>query len=139
MPAHVTAIDWLHRHGQIDDDRFIAGLVLEWLFRQSEAKPAAASLAVARAPRGWRREPLGRAHAVDHLAAIAEDLGSDLWPVLGLVVAQGYTLFRLETELGYPVRSGKIVVAIALGQLQRALDRRGFFRTPVVLEEPAHA
>lgn len=121
-----SPLSWLHARGHLSDAQFAAG---EWLRRDWEMAQLAPGVTMRWDPvrvqgggeRGLNpseRQLAARARFDGALAAAGPGLSDVLWRV----VCAGETLPDAEKALAWPVRSGKLVLRLALDRVA------GFYR-----------
>lgn len=121
-----SPLSWLHARGHLSDAQFAAG---EWLRRDWEMAQLAPGVTMRWDPvrvqgggeRGLNpseRQLAARARFDGALAAAGPGLSDVLWRV----VCAGETLPDAERALAWPVRSGKLVLRLALDRVA------GFYR-----------
>jgi hypothetical protein len=116
-----SPLTWLHARGHLSDRQFDAGERLRADWERAQLAP---SITMRWDPvRGSggadaRLTPSERQMAArDRFNAALADAGADLSDVLWRVVCAGEGLPDAEKALGWPVRSGKLVLRIALDRL----------------------
>ncbi|WP_408033949.1 DUF6456 domain-containing protein [Thermaurantiacus tibetensis] len=120
-----SPLSWLHRRKFIDDrqlaagerlrrDHHLARLDARVTMRWDLAAPADSA-----APRGADAQILGSLAARARFHAAMEAVGPGLADILWRVVCAGEGLEPAEKGLGWPVRSGKLVLGMALERLAR--------------------
>ncbi len=126
-----SPLAWLHARGHLTDRQLDAGEKLRFDYERASLGP--------RVTMGWNPEPhgKGRRGPADHMEpgemqlaakqrfdhALAA-LGGELSDIAWRVVCDGQTMGLAERGLGWPARSGKLVLRIALDRLA------GFYRLP---------
>lgn len=116
-----SPLGWLHAHGHLDDRLFEAGERLRADYEAAQLGPSITMRWDAvnikgtgeRGLSGTERQIAARAR-FDGAVAQA---GSGLADVLWRVVCAGETLPTAEKGLGWPVRSGKLVLKLALDRV----------------------
>ncbi len=116
-----SPVSWLHARGHLDNRQFAAG---ELLRRDFEAARMMPSLTMRWDPVRHKRamdeglSPSERQMAArDRFHAALDHAGSDLADVLWRVACAGESLAVAERVLGWPARSGKLVLRIALDRI----------------------
>ena len=119
-----SPLGWLHAHGHIDARQYQAGERLRTDFEMARLGPAVTMR--------WDAVPISgtRRGAVDHLEAGERQIfakrrfddalaviGSDLNDVAWRVICVGESVPAAERALGWPARSGKLVLRLALDRL----------------------
>lgn len=126
-----SPLGWLHARGHLTDRQFDAGEKLRFDYERASLGPQVTM--------DWNPQPRakGRRSAPGHLGpserqlvakqrfdgAIAA-LGGDLADIAWRVICDGQGVPGAERGLGWPARSGKLVLRIALDRLA------GFYRLP---------
>lgn len=126
-----SPLGWLHARGHLTDRQFDAGEKLRGDFERASLGP--------RVTMGWNPEPRGKGRRgpADHLdptemqlaakqrfdGALAA-LGGDLADIAWRVICDGQGVPGAERGLGWPARSGKLVLRMALDRLA------GYYRLP---------
>jgi hypothetical protein len=121
-----SPLSWLHARGHLSDAQLAAGECLRRDFERAQLAPGVTMRwdAVRIAGTGERglnpteRQLAARQRFDGALAAAGKDLADILWRV----VCAGETLPTAERALAWPVRSGKLVLRIALDRVA------GFYR-----------
>jgi hypothetical protein len=121
-----SPMSWLHARGHLSDAQLAAGECLRRDFERAQLAPGVTMRwdAVRIAGTGERglnpteRQLAARQRFDGALAAAGKDLADILWRV----VCAGETLPTAERALAWPVRSGKLVLRIALDRIA------GFYR-----------
>jgi hypothetical protein len=118
-----SPLGWLMRRGLISERQFAAGERLRgdhWRGGHSSRVTMRWERGAGHAPADGGRAEAGMAGSVDArarfdaaLAAVGRGLGDILWRV----VCEGEGLEAAEKGLGWPVRSGKLVLGLALDRL----------------------
>ena len=115
-----SPLTWLHARGHLDDRQFIAGERLRADWETGQLSPSVTmNWSPVRANSNWRglepgeRQIAARARFEKAVAAV----GAGLSDVLGRVVCAGEGLPDAERALGWPVRSGKLVLRLALDRV----------------------
>ncbi|WP_395326874.1 DUF6456 domain-containing protein [Novosphingobium sp. BL-8H] len=119
--AAESALSWLHARGHLSDRRFAAGELLRADWERAQLAP--------RVTMRWEPVRIGGGSGADltpgerQIAAKARfdgavaTAGPGLEDVLWRVVCAGETLPLAEKALGWPVRSGKLVLGLALDRV----------------------
>ncbi|MCS6987757.1 MAG: DUF6456 domain-containing protein [Sphingomonadaceae bacterium] len=125
-----SPLTWLHRRGMLTDRQYAAGERLVKTFHEAglagrvtmrwDAVPADG----AAGPWGADRSVLGRMDARRRFHEAMDAVGPGLSDILWRVVCAGEGLATAERALGWPVRSGKLVLGIALDRLAAHYDGR---------------
>ncbi len=119
-----SPLGWLHAHGHVSDRQLLAGEKLRSDYEAAQlgarttmiwdATPIAKSKRAAPSP----LTPTERAlHAKQRFDAGIEALGRDLADIAWRVICAGEGLPVAEKAMGWPLRSGKLVLRIALDRL----------------------
>jgi Domain of unknown function (DUF6456) len=127
-----SPLSWLHSRGHLTNRQFLAGEKLRSDYEAASMAPSVTmrwdNLPVARnrrsAPDGLNqteRMISAKARFDGALAAVGPGLSDIAWRV----VCAGESLPAAERDMAWPVRSGKLVLRIALDRLA------GFYRLPV--------
>jgi hypothetical protein len=119
-----SPLSWLHAHGHLNDRQLLAG---EKLRSDYEAACLGPNVTM-----NWRHMPVSRGkrsapaaitatehmlHAKQRFDGGIEALGRDLSDIAWRVICAGETLPIAEKAMGWPLRSGKLVLRIALDRL----------------------
>lgn len=126
-----SPLAWLHAHGHIDRRQFDAGERLRADYETAQMQPSITMRWDASPVSGARRaapdhlesgeRQLAAKQRFDHaLAALGKDLNDIAWRV----ICSGEALPTVERDLGWPSRSGKLVLRLALDRLAE------FYRIP---------
>lgn len=126
-----SPLSWLHARGYLTDREFLAGEKLRSDYEAAALEPSVTmrwdNVPVARsrrsAPDGLNqteRMIAAKARFDGALAAVGPDLSDIAWRV----VCAGESIPMAERRMAWPVRSGKLVLRIALDRLA------GFYRLP---------
>lgn len=126
-----SPLSWLHARGHLTDRQFLAGEKLRRDYEVASLEPSVTmrwnNAPVARNRRGapdglnqTERMISAKARFDGALAAIGLDLSDIAWRV----VCAGESIAVAERGMAWPVRSGKLVLRIALDRLA------GFYRLP---------
>lgn len=122
-----SPLGWLHARGHLDERQYMAGEKLRGDYEAAAMGPNVTMR--------WDAMPRGKVHAPEHAservvaaklrfdAALAA-LGADLADIAWRVICAGEAVPVAERALSWPVRSGKLVLRIALDRLA------GFYRLP---------
>lgn len=122
-----SPLSWLHARGHLSDVQLAAGECLRRDFEKAQLAPGitmrwdVVRIGSAQGERGLNpteRQVAARQRFDGALAAAGKDLADILWRV----VCAGDTLPVAERALAWPVRSGKLVLRIALDRVA------GFYR-----------
>lgn len=116
-----SPLSWLHARGHLTDAQLAAGECLRRDFERAQLAPGVTMRwdvvrAVGTGERGLNpseRQIAARKRFDDALAVAGRDLADILWRV----VCAGETLPVAERALAWPVRSGKLVLRIALDRV----------------------
>jgi Domain of unknown function (DUF6456) len=119
-----SPLSWLHARGKISDRQFAAGELLRRDYEQAGLGPRvtmAWSVAPAHrrrkaAPAGFVGNEFSMAARQRFEAAIAQ-AGAGLSDILWRVVCAGEAVPGAERALGWPVRSGRLVLTLALDRV----------------------
>jgi hypothetical protein len=116
-----SPLTWLHARGHVSDRQFDAGERLRADWERAQLAP---SITMSWNPvrgsggGGGALTPSERQMAArDRFHAAVDHAGADLSDVLWRVVCAGEGLPETEKALGWPVRSGKLVLKIALDRI----------------------
>lgn len=117
-----SPLGWLHARGHLSDAQFAAGELLRRDWERAQLAPGITMRWDAVRIRGSGAEsglnPTERQIAARaRFAAAAEAAGPGLADILWRVVCAGETLPDAERELTWPVRSGKLVLKLALDRV----------------------
>jgi Domain of unknown function (DUF6456) len=119
-----SPLSWLHAHGHLDERQFLAG---EKLRSDYEAACLGPRTTIA-----WENLPVGRGKRsapspitpTEHMLSAKrrfdggiEALGRDLADIAWRVICAGESVPSAEKGMGWPLRSGKLVLRIALDRL----------------------
>lgn len=124
-----SPLSWLHARGHLDDRQLLAGEILRGDYEAAALGPCVTMR--------WDAAPVERkrghvpSNPTDRMisakarfdAALA-DIGPDLSDIAWRVICAGEGVPLAERALGWPVRSGKLVLRIALDRLA------AFYRLP---------
>ncbi len=121
-----SALSWLHARGHLTDAQLAAGECLRRDFEIAQIAPGVTMRwdavriqgGVSRGLNSTERQLAARQRFDGALAAAGNDLSDILWRV----VCAGESLPMAERALAWPVRSGKLVLRIALDRVA------GFYR-----------
>ena len=106
-----SPLSWLHARGHLNDAQLAAGVTMRW-------DAVRISGCGERGMNATERQLAARERFDGALAAAGKDLADILWRV----VCAGEALPAAERALAWPVRSGKLVLRIALDRVA------GFYR-----------
>ncbi|MFC4291809.1 DUF6456 domain-containing protein [Sphingorhabdus arenilitoris] len=119
-----SPLSWLHARGHLTDRQFLAGENLRQSYESACLGPrvtmrwdglgAGRSKSRVAAPTPESEKIL---FAKDRFDAAIEALGSDLSDIAWRVICAGEGVSSAERNLGWPTRSGKLVLRIALNRL----------------------
>lgn len=115
-----SPLTWLHARGHLSDRQFVAGERLRQDWETAQLSP---SLTMSWDPVRIKGTGSGLSPTERQLAARArfdgavERAGSGLADILWRVVCAGESLPMAEKELAWPVRSGKLVLSLALDRV----------------------
>lgn len=119
-----SPLSWLHAHGHLSDRQLLAGEKLRGDYESACLGPRTTmvwdSSPVSRGKRGAPSPftPTERAlHAKQRFDGALEALGSDLSDIAWRVICAGEGVPVAEKAMGWPLRSGKLVLRIALDRL----------------------
>lgn len=119
-----SPISWLHSRGHLSDRQYLAGEKLREVYEAASLGP--------RVTMRWENTPILRGKhrapaameasdrmlsAKDRFDAAIAILGSDLADIAWRVICAGEGVSAAEKTLGWPCRSGKLVLGIALNRL----------------------
>jgi hypothetical protein len=119
-----SPLSWLHAHGHLDERQFLAGEKLRGDYE--------AACLGARTTMVWDHMPVSRGKRVapspmtptEHMLAAKRRfdggiaaLGRDLSDIAWRVICAGESVPAAEKGMGWPLRSGKLVLRIALDRL----------------------
>ncbi|MFM2410209.1 MAG: hypothetical protein RL481_1037 [Pseudomonadota bacterium] len=119
-----SPLSWLHAHGHLDERQFLAGEKLRSDYERACLGP--------RTTMTWEHMPVARGKRAapsalnpsEHMIAAKrrfdggiEALGRDLSDIAWRVICAGETVPLAEKTMGWPLRSGKLVLRIALDRL----------------------
>jgi hypothetical protein len=126
-----SPLAWLHARGHLNDRQLLAGEKLRYDYEaacigpkitmQWDAAPISRSRRAAPAPMEASERVLSAKDRFDHALEI---LGSDLSDIAWRVICAGEGIPLAERAMGWPIRSGKLVLRIALDRLA------GYYRLP---------
>ncbi len=126
-----SPLGWLHARGHISDRQFDAGEKLRMDWERAQFSPSITMR--------WDAAPLGSSRraassgldaserqmaAKQRFEAAVAAIGADLSDIAWRVICAGEGVPTAEKSMGWPVRSGKIVLRIALNRLA------DFYRLP---------
>jgi hypothetical protein len=116
-----SPLTWLHSRGHISDRQFDAGERLRADWERAQLAPSITMRWDPVRVSGGGRSDLTpgerQAAARDRFHGAVDHAGRDLSDVLWRVVCAGEALPEAEKALGWPVRSGKLVLRIALDRI----------------------
>lgn len=126
-----SPLSWLHARGHLTDRQLLAGEKLRGDYETAALAPNVTmrweNIPLSRQKRGapsglnqTERMIAAKTRFDDALAALGPDLSDIAWRV----ICAGETMPVAEREMAWPVRSGKLVLRIALDRLA------GFYRLP---------
>ena len=126
-----SPLSWLHARGHLSDRQLLAGEKLRGDYEMAALGPNVTmrweNIPLSRQKRGapaglnqTERMISAKARFDDALAFVGPDLSDIAWRV----ICAGETMPVAEREMAWPVRSGKLVLRIALDRLA------GFYRLP---------
>ena len=119
-----SPLAWLHTYGHLTDRQFLAGEKLRGDFEQGGLAP--------RVTMSWEHMPIARGkrsapspsnptdrmlNAKQRFDGGVAALGRDLSDIAWRVICAGEAMPTAEKSLGWPARSGKLVLRIALDRL----------------------
>jgi Domain of unknown function (DUF6456) len=119
-----SPLSWLHAHGHLDERQFLAGEKLRGDY-ESACLGARTTMVWEHMPvaRGRRGAPSAM-NPTEHMIAAKrrfdggiEALGRDLSDIAWRVICAGESVPVAEKDMGWPLRSGKLVLRIALDRL----------------------
>lgn len=119
-----SPLSWLHAHGHLNERQFLAGEKLRGDFERAalgarttmvwEYLPVARGRRAAPSPLQPTESMLNAKRRFDDgIAALGRDLADIAWRV----ICAGESVPLAEKDLGWPLRSGKLVLRIALDRL----------------------
>jgi hypothetical protein len=119
-----SPLSWLHAHGHLDERQFLAGEKLRGDYEAACLGPritmAWDQLSVSRGKRG-AASPMTPTdymlNAKRRFDGGIDALGRDLSDIAWRVICAGDTVPAAEKSMGWPLRSGKLVLRIALDRL----------------------
>ena len=117
-----SPISWLHSRGHLDDRQFDAGERLRFDYERAQLAPSITMswnpVRVDGGAGGDRLTPTERqAAAKERFDGAMAEAGSGLRDVLWRVVCAGEAMSEAEKGLGWPTRSGKLVLKLALDRV----------------------
>lgn len=119
-----SPLSWLHAHGHLNDRQLLAGEKLRGDYESASLGPRITmvwdSSPVSRGKRGapMPLTPSERAmHAKQRFDEALDALGRDLGDIAWRVICAGEGIPVAEKAMGWPLRSGKLVLRIALDRL----------------------
>ncbi len=119
-----SPLAWLHTYGHLSDRQFLAGEKLRSDFERGGLAP--------RVTMSWEHMPIARGKrsapspsnptdkmlsAKQRFEGAVEALGRDLSDIAWRVICAGEAMPVAEKSMGWPARSGKLVLRIALDRL----------------------
>lgn len=119
-----SPLSWLHAHGHLNERQFLAGEKLRGDYERAALGPRTTMV--------WEHMPVARGKRAapsplqtsEHMLAAKrrfdggiEALGRDLSDIAWRVICAGESLPAAEKTMGWPLRSGKLVLRIALDRL----------------------
>ncbi|NJM50766.1 MAG: hypothetical protein HC843_07720 [Sphingomonadales bacterium] len=119
-----SPLSWLHARGHLSDRQFMAGEHLREAYEAACLGPRVTmhwdKMKTGRI-KGSAQAPVGDSEKIlfakDRFDAAIAALGSDLSDIAWRVICAGEGVSSAERILGWPVRSGKLVLRIALDRL----------------------
>ena len=116
-----SPLTWLHARGHLDDRQFVAGEQLRGDWERAELAPSVTMRWDAVRVQGGRRGALSGCErqlaAKERFTGAVDAAGPGLSDILWRVVCAGETLPAAEKALDWPVRSGKLVLRLALDRV----------------------
>lgn len=119
-----SPLAWLHTYGHLSERQFLAGEMLRGDFERAGLNPRVtmswAHMPVARRKRGapaWSNPTDRMLQAKQRFEGGVAALGRDLSDIAWRVICAGESMPVAEKSLGWPARSGKLVLRIALDRL----------------------
>lgn len=126
-----SPLSWLHGHGHLTDRQLLAGETLRGDYEVASIGPQVTmrwdEVAQSRQRRGPPTSPCRSERMLSAKArfdAAMEGLGPDLTDIAWRVICAGENVNMVERAMGWPTRSGKLVLRIALDRLAM------FYRLP---------
>ncbi len=121
-----SPLSWLHSRGHIDDRQFDAGERLRLDYERAQISPSITMnwnpVRVDGGGGGDLTSSERQIAAKDRFDGAMAEAGNGLNDVLWRVVCAGAAMSEAEKELGWPARSGKLVLKLALDRVA------GFYR-----------
>ncbi len=125
-----SPLAWLHARGHLNDVQLLAGEKLRGDYERAALGPKVA-MRWEQVPRERKKRGPMRFDATEHMVAAKERfdtalsaIGPDLSDIAWRVICAGESVPIAERALAWPVRSGKLVLRIALDRLAE------FYRLP---------
>lgn len=118
-----SPLGWLHARGKLSERRYVAGDLLRRDWEKAGLGPRVTMRWDAAPPSGGRRTPRAPDPTVAQLSArerfdgALRAAGPGLSDILWRVACAGEGLAAAEKALGWPTRSGKLVLTLALDRL----------------------
>jgi hypothetical protein len=119
-----SPLSWLHAHGHLSDRQLLAGEKLRGDYEAASLGPRTTMrwehMPVSRGSRGGAGALAQSEHvlrAKQRFDQGVEALGRDLSDIAWRVICAGETVPVAEKSMGWPLRSGKLVLRIALDRL----------------------
>ncbi|MEH6789360.1 DUF6456 domain-containing protein [Parasphingorhabdus sp.] len=119
-----SPLGWLHAHGHLSDRQFDAGELLRADWERANLAPRTTmrwdGIPIVRQKRrvpAMLSEPEAQVAAKQRFDSALDHLGSDLSDIAWRIICGGEGTPVAEKNLGWPARSGKLVLKIALDRL----------------------
>lgn len=119
-----SPLGWLYARGHVSERQFVAGERLRIDFERAQLAPRvtmawdAAPVARGRGgSAGAAEAPMGQLEAKRRFDAAIGAAGKGLADILWRIVCAGEGMRDAETALGWPARSGKLVLTLALDRV----------------------
>lgn len=116
-----SPLSWLHSRGHVDDRLFDAGKRLRDDFERAQLGPNVTMRWEPVRVKSIGEQGLSRTErqiaAKDRFHGAQREAGKDLQDILWRVVCAGEGLPEAEKQLGWPARSGKLVLKLALDRV----------------------
>ncbi len=119
-----SPLAWLHAHGHLDERQFLAGEKLRGDYEAAHLGPRTTMVWDATPVSRHRRGAPSPVSPTERMLAAKrrfdggiEALGRDLSDIAWRVICAGETVPSAEKTMGWPLRSGKLVLRIALDRL----------------------